>query len=209
MSERLGRMSTVDALAAALRAEILDGERPGGTRLREQELCDRFGVARHSLRAGLRVLAAEGLVRLEAHRGASVALLEADDVRWLYELRTALELEAAQLALARHGGVLPATVHAALGALERACAGPDPAWSAVTDAHLDLHAAIVAASGSPRIVAAHAALAGEMRLFLLQLREHFTAAGLAEDHAELVARLEREGPAPLRAHLHEAAMALV
>jgi DNA-binding GntR family transcriptional regulator len=209
MSGPLQRTSTVDALAAALRREILDGERPAGSRLRERELCDAFAVARHSLRAALRVLAGEGLVRLEVHRGAHVARLEAADVRWLYELRAALELEAAHLALERHGGTLPVPVHAALAELERACAGPDPPWSEVTDAHLDLHAAIVAAAGSPRIAAAHAALAGEMRLFLLQLRVHFTAAGLAEDHAELVARLEREGPGPLRAHLHDAAMTLI
>jgi hypothetical protein len=47
-----------------------------------------------------------------------------------------------------------------------------------------------------------------MRLFLLQLKPHFTAAGLAEDHAALIARLERDGPGVLRAHLHSAAATL-
>jgi DNA-binding GntR family transcriptional regulator len=201
----LARVSTVDALAAELRREILDGERPGGTRLVERELCADFGVARHTLRAALRSLAADGLVRLEPNRGAEVARLDAGQVRWLYELRAALELEAAHLALERHGGRLPAPVHDALAALVAACAGPEPAWSAVTDAHLELHAAIVAAAGSPRIAAAHAALAGEMRLFLLQLQPLFTAAGIAEDHTDLVARLERDGPHALRAHLADAA----
>jgi DNA-binding GntR family transcriptional regulator len=208
MSRPLQRISTVDTLALELRRAILDGERPAGTWLRERELCDTYDVARHTLRAALRVLAAEGLVRLEAHRGVRVARLEAEEVPWLYELRAALELEAAHLALARHGGTLPPPVHEALVALERACAGPHPAWSDVTDAHLDLHAAIVAAAESPRIAAAHAALAGEMRLFLLQLQSHFTAAGIAEDHRTLIARLEAEGPAPLREHLHSAAIAL-
>jgi DNA-binding GntR family transcriptional regulator len=207
-ARRLERTSTVDALAAALRTEILDGERPAGSRLRERELCDEFGVARHSLRAALRALAADGLVRLEPNRGASVARLAGEDVRWLYELRAALELEAAQLALERHDGRLPPEVHAALDALRRACAGRRPAWSEVTDAHLGLHTAIVAAAGSPRIAAAHAALAGEMRLFLLQLEPHLPAAGLAEDHVALVAGLEREGVAVLREHLRAAAETL-
>jgi DNA-binding GntR family transcriptional regulator len=204
----LQRVSTVDALAAELRRTILDGDRPGGSRLVERELCEEYGVARHTLRAALRSLAGEGLVHLEPHRGAAVARLDAEQVRWLYELRAALELEAAHLALERHGGTLPPAVHAALHDLERACAGPRPAWSEVTDAHQALHAAIVEAAGSPRITAAHAALAGEMRLFLLQLKPHFTAAGLAEDHAALIARLERDGPAVLRAHLHSAAETL-
>ena len=167
----LHRPSTVDALADALKREILDGGLPAGSRLRERELCEAYGVARHSLRAALRALATEGLVRIEPHRGARVAELSADDVRWLYELRTALELEAAHLALERNGGRLPPEVHEALARLERGLRGRSP-WSAINEAHADLHAAIVAAAHSPRIAAAHAALSGEMRLFLLALRPH-------------------------------------
>jgi DNA-binding GntR family transcriptional regulator len=199
----LQRVSTVDALAAELRRAILDGERPGGSRLVERELTEAYGVARHTLRAALRELAAEGLIRLEPHRGATVRHLTAEEAGWLYELRAALELEAAHLALERHGGTLPPGVHDALHDLERACGGG--AWSAVVDAHQALHAAIVAAADSPRIAAAHATLAGEMRLFLLQLRPHYTGEGLAEEHAVLLAGLEREGPAALRRHLADAA----
>jgi DNA-binding GntR family transcriptional regulator len=204
---QLHRTSTVDALADALRREILDGELAAGSRLRERELCETYGVARHSLRAALRALAAEGLVRIEPHRGARVAELSADDVRWLYELRAALELEAAYLALERNGGRLPESVHDALAQLQAACAGDS--WGAVNEAHADLHDAIVAAAHSPRIAAAHAALSGEMRLFLLALKPYIPAADLAADHTALVDRLEREGPAVLRQHLHDAAARLV
>jgi DNA-binding GntR family transcriptional regulator len=203
----LRRTTTVDALADALRREILDGELPAGSRLRERELCEAYGVARHSLRAALRSLAADGLVRIEPHRGARVAQLDADDVRWLYELRAALELEAAHLALERNGGKLPPPVHDALARLESAC--ENQPWSAVNEAHADLHGAIVAAAQSPRIAAAHAALSGEMRLFLLALKPHMEPAELAADHAALITGLERDGPSVLRAHLHAAASTLV
>ena len=206
-TRQLQRTSTVDALAGALRREILDGELPAGSWLRERELCETYGVARHSLRAALRALAAEGLVRIEPHRGAHVAQLSADDVRWLYELRAALELEAAHLALERNGGKLPAEVHAALARLQAACEGDS--WGAVNEAHADLHGAIVAAARSPRIAASHAALSGEIRLFLLALKPYIPAAELAADHTALVERLEREGPAVLRRHLHDAAARLV
>jgi DNA-binding GntR family transcriptional regulator len=78
----------------------------------------------------------------------------------------------------------------------------------MNEAHANLHGAIVEASGSPRIVAAHAALNGEMRLFLLQLQPHLPAEQLAADHAALVAGLERDGPGVLRDHLRAAADAL-
>lgn len=207
MAAPLQRTTTVDALAAALRQDILDGRLAPGTRLRERELCEGYGVARHSLRAALRALAAEGLVRIEPHRGASVAELTADDVRWLYELRAALELEAAHLALERGGGRLPPPVHAALARLEERCR--EGAWGAINEAHAELHGAIVAAAQSPRIAAAHAALSGEMRLFLLALQPHVPPAELAADHAALVDGLEREGPPVLREHLRVAAERLV
>ncbi len=200
-------MTAVESVAAALRQEILSGERPAGERLVEQDLCARYGVARHSLRAALRALAAEGLVRVETNRGARVARLGADEIVELYELRTALEVEAARLALERHGGRLPAGVHVALAALQRACdAG---VWGPINDAHADLHGAIVAAALSPRIEAAHGALDGELRLFLNQLEPLWSTDRMAADHAALVRGLERDGPAVLRAHLAESAAALV
>jgi DNA-binding GntR family transcriptional regulator len=202
----LHRPSTVDALADALRREILEGVLPAGSRLRERELCEAYGVARHSLRAALRALATEGLVRIEQHRGARVAELSAEDVRWLYELRAALELEAAHLALERNDGRLPDDVHEALAALQAAC--ENGTWSTINAAHAALHAAIVAAARSPRISGAHAALNGEMQLFLLALRQHVPPEQLAADHVALVRGLERDGPPVLREHLRAAAETL-
>jgi DNA-binding GntR family transcriptional regulator len=202
-------MAVVDSLTDALRREILDGERPAGSRLVEQELCARYGVARHSLRAALRALAAEGLIRVEPNRGARVAKLSADEITWLYELRTALETEAARLALERHGGRLPAPVHVALAELQSACTAEPFTWGPVNQAHAGLHHAIVAAAASPRIEAAHLALSGELRLFLNQLEPLWTPERMASGHAALVEGLEREGPSVLREHLRESAAALV
>jgi DNA-binding GntR family transcriptional regulator len=201
-------MSAVDALAAALRQEILAGERPAGDRLVEQELCARYGAARHTLRAALRALAAEGLVRVEPNRGARVARLSGEEVVWLNELRAALEMEAARLALERHGGRLPPPVHAALAELQRACAGEPVSWAEVNEAHAALHGAIVDAADSPRIAAGHRALSGELRLFLLQLEPLWSARRMSTDHAALIAGLERSGPEVLRVHLRESAAAL-
>ena len=202
------RPSTVDLLAADLRREILDGTLPGGARLREQQLCETYGVARHTLRAALRELAGDGLVAIEPHRGAHVVRLEPDDVRALYELRAALELEAAHLALERHDGRVPGSVHAALAGLTAACERDAP-WNEVNDAHLALHSAIVAASQSPRIIAAHDSLNAELLLFLVQLRPHLPLGELAADHGALVDGLEREGPPVLRDHLRRSAETLV
>ncbi len=205
MSGRLAlqRVSTVDAIAAALRTRIMDGDLAAGERLRELELADAYGVARHSLRAALRDLAADGLVTIEPNRGARVAQLTPDDLSALFELRTALELEAARLALARHDGRLPKSVHDAVRLMAAVCDQRNPPWSAVVDAHDQVHGAIVAAARSPRIERAYAALAGELRLFGIGLKPSWSLDRMAEHHERLLADLERDGPAPLRAHLEE------
>ena len=201
-------MSAPEALAADLRRRILDGALTAGTPLREQHLAAETGLARHTVRAALRALAAEGIVTIELNRGARVTRLDAGDVAALGELRIALETEAARLALRRHGGRLPASVHAAQETLAAACRG-DAGFGAVTEAHEALHHALVVASQSSRIVAAHRALGSELRLFLVQLRPAYDRDGLAREHAELLTALEDEGPQALRGHIEASTAALL
>jgi len=205
----LHTVSTVDALVAALRRRILDGDLSAGARLPEQELTAAYGVARHTVRAALRALAHEGLIRIEPHRGARVAAPAPEDLRGLGELRTALEVEAARLALARHGGRLPEEVHAAARAL-RAAAAEAAGFAAVSEAHEALHHAVVRAGRSPRLTAAHAGLGGEVRLFLVQLRPAWDLGAVADEHDRLLTDLEGQaGPEALRAHIAASTDALV
>jgi DNA-binding GntR family transcriptional regulator len=202
-------VSAVDALTAALRRAILEGELAPGERLREQPLSDRYDVARHTLRAALRRLEAEGLVQIERNRGASVAQLQPDDLVQLFELRVALEVEAARLALERGGGTLPASVHQAAQALAAAARRRGSSWAEVGAAHDALHGAIVAASESPRIVVAYEALASELRLFVLQIRPAWDGPRMADEHLALVAGLEADGVSVLRDHIDEGLHTLV
>jgi DNA-binding GntR family transcriptional regulator len=204
----LRRASTVDQLAAALRARILDGELQPGRRLVERELVETYDVARHTLRAALRRLEAEGLVRVEPNRGARVADLSRDDLVELFALRLALEREAAHLALERGGGRLPPAVHEAAADLGRVARRRTAAWQEVAAAHHGVHEALVAAAHAPRIARAYAALSTELDLFLSQLRPVWTRERLGPDHLALVRDLEREGPDALREHMAAALRAL-
>jgi DNA-binding GntR family transcriptional regulator len=202
-------MTAVDRVAAILREQILDAQLEAGARLVEADLVESHGAARHTVRAALRALADEGLVVIAPNRGARVAGLDADAIVELYELRAALEVEAAHLALARHGDRLPPSVHEAAEVLARACRRPRPRWSTVSRAHADLHTAIVRAARSSRIEAVHDRLTAQTRLFLLQVRPHYTFARLAEEHLQLVADLESDGPDVLRTHLRVAAGSVI
>lgn len=206
--EPLRRVSTVDQLAGLLRARILDGDLPPGRRLVERELVEAYDVARHTLRAALRRLEVDGLVRVEPNRGARVADLSHDDLAELFALRLALEREAAHLALERGGGRLPRVVHAAAEDLGRIARRPTASWHEVAAAHHRVHEALVVAARAPRIERAYAALSTELDLFLSQLRPVWTRERLGPDHVALVNDLEREGPDALREHMAAALRAL-
>jgi DNA-binding GntR family transcriptional regulator len=204
----LPRVSAVDALVQVLGERILDGELPAGSRLVERELVERYDVARHTLRAALHRLQADGLVTIEPNRGARVARLDAAELRDLFALRLALEREAAHLALERNGGGLPPSVWAAAERLAALAARRRAEWADVAAAHNAVHAALVDASAAPRLVRAYAALDAELRLFVTQLRPAWTRDRLGPDHLRLLADIEAEGPDVLREHMEEAVRAL-
>lgn len=80
-----------------LRREIVRGLRPSGSRLNEVEIAAAYDVSRGPVREAMQRLARDGLVVIEAHRGAFVKSLDRQEVEDLYEVRSALEAEAAGL----------------------------------------------------------------------------------------------------------------
>ena len=199
----------VDALIDSLRSRILSGELKPGTPLREEALSGEYDVARHSLRSALRTLQGEGIVQIEPNRGARVKSLAPEDVRGLSELRLALEVEAARMALERGAGRLPASVHRSLDRLVTLCRRGDTTWGAVAQAHEALHHEIVLAAKSRRLAEVHRQAGAELRLFVLQLPATWTLERIASDHVELVRRLEAEGAEALRPHIEESTRALL
>jgi DNA-binding GntR family transcriptional regulator len=198
----LPRRSVVDDLAAAIRTRILSGDLAAGTALREEALSATYGVSRHTLRAALRLLGSEGVVQITPNRGATVAQLTETDLVPLFELRTALEIEACRLALERNDGTLPADVHASLDALVRACRAKAGGWQGIAEAHSRFHESLVAAAASPRIEEAYGRLAAELNVFLLQLRPVWSRRRMIEHHRSLGADLESTGDLDaLRRHL--------
>jgi DNA-binding GntR family transcriptional regulator len=95
------RMRASDRAYAALRDEILDGRLAPGTVLGEVEQSERLGVSRTPLREALSRLTADGLVAPHGGRGLLVTDVSADRVTELFEVRAALEEQAARLAARR------------------------------------------------------------------------------------------------------------
>jgi len=97
----IARRALHDQVVARLRDMIVEGELAPGERVPERELCARLGISRTPLREALKVLAADGLVDLQHHRGATVSRLTADAVDDMFRVMEALEALAGELACAR------------------------------------------------------------------------------------------------------------
>jgi DNA-binding GntR family transcriptional regulator len=95
------RPALVDRLAGAIQTQVLSGEVPVGTRLRQETLAEEFGVSRTPVREALRKLQATGVVELLPNRGAVVRGPSVREIREAYEVRAELEGLAAELAAER------------------------------------------------------------------------------------------------------------
>ena len=94
-------MRASDRAYSALREQILDGELAPGTLLAEVEQSTRLGVSRTPLREALSRLAADGLVASHSGRGVVVTDVPLTRISELFEVRSALEEQAARLAARR------------------------------------------------------------------------------------------------------------
>jgi DNA-binding GntR family transcriptional regulator len=79
-----------------LRDAIISGHFKPGFRLVERDLCQTTGVSRSSIREAMRYLESEGLVESRGTKGVFVRVLTAEDAAEIYEVRAALESEAAR-----------------------------------------------------------------------------------------------------------------
>jgi DNA-binding GntR family transcriptional regulator len=99
--DALGRHTTAKVVAGRLREEIQHGTLAPGTRLRQNDVAQRFGVSTTPVREAFAQLQAEGLVRIDPHRGAVVFHPTVEDVLEFYEIREALESLAVAHAIPR------------------------------------------------------------------------------------------------------------
>jgi DNA-binding GntR family transcriptional regulator len=168
-----------------IREAIFDGGYPPGSALREVELSTALQVSRGPVRDALRVLEHEGLVRVEWHRGTTVAELSLEDVAELDSLRGALETLAVQRVVAT--GASLEKIAAAAQEMERAATPHE-----MVRCDIAFHDAVYAAAGHSRLTQAWEAIRSQVHLFLIT-RVRLSTDGYLEqirdEHRDLVAAL--------------------
>src|SRR3954469_8956761 len=190
-------MRASDLAYESLRDDILNWRIAPGTALSETELALRLGVSRTPLRAALVRLALEGLVDTSRGRTGVVPDVSVESIAQQFEVREALELQAARLAARRRDPeVFAALSESFAHATETLASGGTEAYYAVV-ARFD--AAMDDAVGNPA-----------MRSALDSVRVHLVRARrLAQDNPQrliqaaaehrLICEAVRDGDAELAA----------
>jgi DNA-binding GntR family transcriptional regulator len=141
----LDRKTASRGVAERLREEIQRGDLRPGDRLRQGDVARRFGVSTTPVREAFALLQAQGLVRVDPHRGAVVFRPSVDDVRELYEIRTALETLAIDKAVDNVSGE---AVEELQSLLDQMAAASGERWS---ELHNRFHLRLYSLAGRPRL----------------------------------------------------------
>jgi DNA-binding GntR family transcriptional regulator len=187
-------------VVARLRQLIVEGQVAPGAKLNERALCEQLHISRTPLREAIKMLAAEGLVELLAHRGAVAAQLSEQDVADTFEVISGLEGQAGELAAGRISDTERAQIEALHREMLAAHARRDlPAYYRM---NAQIHDLINAAARNPVLTQTYRTL--NARLQALRFRSNFDAAKWARavrEHEQMIRLLaSRDGPA-LRALL--------
>jgi DNA-binding GntR family transcriptional regulator len=200
------------AAADELRRRILEGEYPAGMPLRQAILAEELGISRIPFREALILLEAEGLVQMEAHKGAVVAGFSPEEIVELFEFRALLEPALLEKSAPR----LTETDYDELDAILREYSEElrtrNPGrWGALNTA---LHSVLYRRAGSPRMLATVDQLLqstdrfARMQLYYTDGRER-----AEREHLEIVTECRagnvKKAARLLRSHILTAGEALV
>lgn len=144
------RPSLVEQALLEMRRRILQNEWPANFTALEAEIAIELGMSRTPVREALIQLEAQGLVMLRPRHGMQVLPISADDMAEIYQIITALEAQAAELAASRHLSdedlrLLEEPARIMEEALE---ANDRLAWASADE---DFHRALVGLSGNARL----------------------------------------------------------
>jgi DNA-binding GntR family transcriptional regulator len=147
-------MKASDRAYRAILDEILEGTLAPGAVLAEVEQSTRLGVSRTPVREALSRLVADGLVEPLAGRGLIVTEVSLDNIVELYELREALEEQAARLAAQRGKGAAFVALATAFEDAPRFIDGGQEGLRLYYDLNRQFDEAIDDAIGNPYLVGA-------------------------------------------------------
>ncbi|MGH8911663.1 MAG: GntR family transcriptional regulator, partial [Acidimicrobiia bacterium] len=195
LGRRHGPLS--EKVADEIKEAIVTGRFQPGQRLMEEDLAVEFDVSRNPVREALRRLAAAGFVKIVPRHGASVAVLDTQSVRELFEVRSALEALMARLAAQRISSTLLAELEEVVEKGQRAVANRE--FDALPALNTAFHNVVARSAGNARLLALNETVRDTIQwVYASVVRAR--AVGSWDEHTEMFRAITRRD-ASAAAHL--------
>lgn len=180
---QIHRVSIADQVALVLRQRILEGEFRPGTPLQELSLASSLGVSRNTMREALRILALEGLLRRNLHRGVVVSQLFLRDVEEIYQIRRTLEIPGV-LAARKPDPDLLRQLRTAFEQYEASIQDRD--WVRAVNFDFQFHSVLIRFHNNRRLETFYQKVIGELRMGMVLVdRRHDDPEGLVPVHRKM------------------------
>lgn len=200
----------VDAVAGALRRQILLGNIAAGESLTEGSVATRFSVARPTAKAAIERLIHDGILSRLANKTARVPLLVTADIDDLYRTRAILEEHIVSELAARR--LVPEGARRSLLDLKECIEVHE--LNRIVEADIKFHLALVSCLESPRLSKLYESLIGEVHLCMAQVQKYdlLKPTRIMEEHEQILAAIESGHAAnsveAMGSHINEASKRL-
>lgn len=175
-----------------IRAAVLQGLRRPGDRLSIPVLATELGVSRSPVRDAVQRLVQDGLADEQAHRGAFVAHVTADELHGVYAVREVLEGLVARTAAETLGAVDVAALEDLVGQHHDAVERGD------MEAHFDLdirfHREMRLLTRNDTLITLLAQIQGKIQLAMLTTSVYGGAAEAVHDHEQILEAVKSRDP---------------
>lgn len=200
LAHAIDRRSVADQTYQHLRNAILSGEIAQGARVIEAQIAKALDISRAPVREAVNRLLQEGLLETRTHHGPSVIRMTLEKIRWLYDLRAAIEALAIG-DVVRQGDKIDITpLHTAVAQMKRFAAKKDLARLVQTE--LDFHRSLCELAGNPYVVQVSNIIDGQVRMALtIDNANYPNLKDVADEHEPIIAAIEAGDADSASAHM--------
>jgi DNA-binding GntR family transcriptional regulator len=185
----IDRRSVADQTFQHLRAAILSGEIPQGARVIEAQIAKTLDISRAPVREAVNRLLQEGLLESRTHHGPSVIQMTPEKIRWLYDLRAAIEALAIRDVVRQRSKLDLSPLRATVAQMKRFAAKKD--LDRLVQTELEFHRTLCHLAGNPYIVQMSNIIDAQVRMALtIDNANYPNLKDVADEHEPIIAAIE-------------------
>jgi len=185
----IDRLSVAEQVYDHIRNTILQGDIPQGSRVVEAQIAKSLKISRAPVREAVNRLLQDGLLESKTHYGPSVAQMTPEKIRYLYDLRAAIEGLAIREVVRRRRDIDLKPLRTCISEMKRLARKKD--LSGLVEMELEFHKILCNFAQNPYVVKVSKMIDAQVRMALTIDNAHYlNLSDVADEHEPIVAAIE-------------------